>query len=136
LVSVLVSVGVTAPAFQRHIKIVSADSACAYVPRRAETFALRQHDQAPVRRDLSGRRGRGFKSRHPDHVRCLGTWCTGVLGHRSRFGLWLVVPVGVEDELADEPTSTSSRKERPAGREVGRLFVPLIWSSRVGLRSP
>jgi hypothetical protein len=88
LVSVLVSVGVTAPAFQHHIKIVSADSASAYVPRRAETFSLRRHDQAPVRRDLSGRRGRGFKSRHPDDVmsrdivhRCLGTW----------FTVWVVV---------------------------------------------
>src|SRR5688572_2474572 len=35
-------------------------------------------------------------------VRCLGTPCTGVLGHRSRFGLGLVVPGGVEFEVAED----------------------------------
>ena len=35
-------------------------------------------------------------------MRCLGTSCTDVLGHPSLFGLALVVPGGVEGELADE----------------------------------
>src|SRR5918995_6707303 len=48
-----------------------------------------------------GAGGRGFKSPLPDQLRCLGTPCTGVSGHRSRFGLGLVVAGGVEFELAE-----------------------------------
>jgi hypothetical protein len=33
-------------------------------------------------------------------LRCLGTSCTCVLGHRSRFGLWLVVLGRVELEFS------------------------------------
>src|SRR5271167_4256435 len=41
----------------------------------------------------------GFKS--PFAHRCLGTSCTCVLGHRSRFGLWLIVLGWVELEFSE-----------------------------------
>ena len=42
----------------------------------------------------SHRRGRWFESHHLHLVRCLGTSCTDVLGHRSRFCLALVCACG------------------------------------------
>ncbi len=38
----------------------------------------------------------------PSALWCRGTSFTRVLRHRSRFRLWLVVPVGVESQFADE----------------------------------
>jgi hypothetical protein len=81
--------------------LADAEHETRHVPTRMS--ALPGHAASRIIADLGIARVRNVRVGPPTPLRCLGTLCTGVLGHRSRFGLGLVVAAGIEFEVAQEP---------------------------------